>query len=412
MDRALDPGASGARALTPGYSASRNRKPKQGHSVRGSSPAGQDPVHSLSPQLLALHLRPIKRRGKTADRSWHRRSKVSLCISKDFPWEVILKHLEQRPQSLILMQMVDKNLNQVLRTSHDLWKRVYTRHFHYKAYMARRVDDPLFPGLKLWKNGLTGVPYHTGPLPAEGVPGSRAEGEALSFTPAFRDSFTSYARRWLALLHGRRCGMCGCRFRHEVYWSLRMRLCKLCVAQNCVSSWELHTAYGLDYATVLRNVAGKVFYFNTVLQQGEDRVAFHAAKPSDLREKRSQLMFWRPHMQRLYDLPSLRVLQTEKRRQALFLCSVVRRRWMRSLRVLFAGKHALKAIDCLLSTAYRNEKKRIMTPYGKAVPKGGPDWAFPELPLCGHTRHFTLTGETQQAMSRRLYAFEDHCVAN
>ena len=63
--------------------------------------------------------------------------------------------------------------------------------------------------------------------------------------PTFNDFFTSNVRR------ATRCSMCGCRYRHEPYWSLRMRVCRLCMEANTVSSEELCFKYWVDYSDLI-----------------------------------------------------------------------------------------------------------------------------------------------------------------
>ncbi len=349
------------------------------------------------PGRLAVSARRVRRRSPARDRSWQRRHKVPSCLSKDFPWEVVLRFLQDHPRSLILLQMVDRNLRSVLSTDHLLWARIYKRHFYYKAFMSVRVRDPRFPALSLYKEGLTGVPHHTGGVPGDADPACN--------TPEFRERFTAYARQWYALYYGTRCGVCGCRWRHDVYWALRMRVCKLCMAQNSISDSELFDRYGLAYSEIHSAIKGRVFYYQLACTATEDRMAHHTARPSDLRDRRTQHMFWLPHLSALFDLESHRRAQEGRRAAAAVLCGYVRKAWVFRLRVTLSG---LKSIDCLLLEAYRNEKRRLLVQV--SAPKGGPEWAFPD-PRSSRSRHAWRTGETDHAFFRRFYEFSDYCVA-
>ena len=114
------------------------------------------------------------------------------------------------PCSLIILQLVDKNLWAVQRDNHSLWIAIYKKHFNYKAFMNRLVRDQLYPCLKLYKEAVRGVPHHTCPLQGD----SERDWDGLD--PGVSD---------YALLHGIQYWMCWRRYRHEVYWSLRMRVC-------------------------------------------------------------------------------------------------------------------------------------------------------------------------------------------
>ena len=345
---------------------------------------------------LVVSARRIKRRAPARERCWQRRNKVSSCLSKDFPWEIVLRFLQDHPRSLILLQMVDRNLRHVITRDHLFWAGIYKRHFYYKAFMSVKVNDPRFPMLRLYKEGLTGVPHHTGGVPGDADPAYN--------TPEFKERFTAFARQWYALYHGTRCGLCGCRFRHDVYWSLQMRVCKLCVAQHSISDGELFERYGIAYSEILPVIQGRVFYYQLSATAHEDRMAFHTARPQDLRDRRTQHMFWLPHIASLFDLPAQREAQAGRRKAAALLCGYVRKNWVFRQRVALSG---LKSIDCLLLEAYRNEKRRRML--DATVAKGGPEWAFGN-PLHFMSRHTSRTGEPEHVFFRRFYEFSDFVV--
>jgi hypothetical protein len=133
-----------------------------------------------------------KKRAK--GREWKKRPKVHSNISKDFPWEVVLRFL-QHPRSLIMLQMVDKNLYHLIKRDHKLWLSIFKREIFNQAYCVRTIKDPLFPELRLLKSHLHGFPVYAGPMD--------------NLTP----NFSNYVRRVFALQHGTRCGMCGCRYK-------------------------------------------------------------------------------------------------------------------------------------------------------------------------------------------------------
>jgi hypothetical protein len=109
---------------------------------------------------------PMRRRKPPRTREWKRRDKVSACTSANFPWETVFLWLfSKSPRSLVMLQMVDKNLRALLAQEQTIWVRVYRRYLmSFTAYLTTKVPSPKYPGLSLYKNGLTGIPVHTGKI--------------------------------------------------------------------------------------------------------------------------------------------------------------------------------------------------------------------------------------------------------
>ena len=363
----------------------------------GQDPLGQDPLRGVM-EAVEGKARPLRRNKQARDRTWRNRHKVSACTSALFPWEVVVGHLSRHPRSLILMQMVNRPLRQLLASSHAFWQGVYKRNFFYKAYLTKQVRDPRFPQLKLWKNGPLELAYYIGPLHVDpGVP-------AVDLPP--KEVLTGYIRKWFALKHGTRCGLCGCRYRHDVHWSLGRRVCRLCIAGNVVGASELHGTYGLDYSLISKRVARRVWYFSEAPHPGEDKMPWTAVKAGDARAP--QLLFWRPHLEAIFDLPACRREQARRRDAAGLLASVVRRSWLFRTRV-WLEQHARRSIDCFLVRVNRNERVRCLAPYASfKSATGGPHWAFPEARE--HTRYMARTGESVVTLYRRMGDHEDWCV--
>lgn len=347
-------------------------------------------------------MRPLKRR-RGRDRKWAARHKVSACTAVNFPWEVVMGFVSDHSRSVILMQMVSKGLRQTLLSDHFFWQRLYSRDFHVKAYLCQRVRDPRFPELKLWKVDLTSLARYIGPLHVD------ANSKEEILPP--KEALTAYIRKWFALQHGPRCGVCGCRHRHEPYWSLGMRVCKLCMAENSLSAYEMSRDYGLEYTEVAARARHRIWYYSIPMGLGEDRVPFHSVHPSHFRAHTQTYMFWRPHLALHYNLPALKSSQRERRRAAEFLVARVRRKWLERVRVDLA-LHSRCSIDWFLIAAFRNEKTLLADPYRKPGMVGkafGMDWAFPEQRKA--SRHTALTGESVEVVVGRLCTNEDSCVA-
>lgn len=339
-----------------------------------------------------------KRRNK--DRQWRNRQKVSSNLSKDFPWEVVLRFLKGHSRSLILLQMVDKNLRHLITTDHTLWLDIFKREIKSHAYCVRSIKDPIYRDLKLWKPHLTGLPVYSGPLPGDS--------DASSLKPGFETSFSSYVRRVFALKHGTRCGMCGCRYRHEPYWSLRMRVCRLCMENNSISGVMLNKKYGVDFSDLLVKFPGKFFYYNCGGSSSDDRMSFHGMSRADLNN--TNYAFWLPHLKKLLDFPALYQHQLERKQAGVLLSNAIKRRWLMAQQNLYVTRKASYSIDCLLVSLYRNEKKRFEKPYGVYVTAGGPTWAFPEHPRGGLHKVTVKSGMRITLYFGMIAEFEDFVV--
>ena len=285
-----------------------------------------------------------------------------------------MSHLKHHARSLILLQMVDKNLHHLISTDHAFWLEKFKRCLSNKAFCVQEVKDPLYPALRLWKSHLHGIPVHHGVLRGD------HDDKTLGF--AFDTCFTSYVRRAFALVNGTRCGMCGCRYRHDLYWSLRMRVCRLCMEANTVSSAELFHKYGVDYSDLIVKITGKVFYFTACNSGKDDRVALHSSQGADVGLRNFTYLFWKPHLVNFLDLPALCQQQTCRREAAVTLSVMIQRRWILQQRFDFADKPH-NSIDCLLLVLRRNERKRVTHRYGVRNIDGGPSWSFPDRPRCG-----------------------------
>lgn len=343
-------------------------------------------------------MRPMEPKKRNRDRQWRHRPKVSSNLSKDFPWEVVLRFLNSHSRSLILLQMVDKNLNHLISTDTRLWLSKFNKEIKHTAYCVRSTHDPLYPNLRMWKPHLTGMPVYIGPL--------RGDPDDATLGFAFDACFSSYVRRVYALKHGTRCGMCGCRHRHDPYWSLRMRVCRLCMEGNTISGEMLSSKYGVDYSDMLVKHKGKFFFFSTSVAN-DDRVSVHGMTHSDIQARNSTYMFWLPHLRKFLDLPALCQQQTDRRQAAGLLSSAVKRRWVALQRNIYGTVKSHYSVDCLLLNLYRNEKKRLTHIICNFSPLGGIYWSF----LTRGVSKFTLrSGESNSLFNRLVVDFEDSVI--
>jgi hypothetical protein len=352
----------------------------------------------------------MKRRKPPRTREWKRRDKVSACTSTNFPWELVFQILfAESPRSLILLQMVCKSLRLTLAAERLLWERVFKKFLFYTSYNTVKVYSSEYPFLSLYKPGLVGVAVHMGRL--------RTDPDGGSLVPEFDESFCAYTRKAFALTLVDRCGLCGCRHRHEAYWSLGMRVCKLCMSENTISNWELVDKYGVHYYDIIRGITGKVFYFCIQATLGESRLPFNTAMDFHVIGKRHLLMFWRPHLEKLLDLPKLYQEQKQRKACVVFLCAILRRMRVYNIRREH-GKHPLRSGDCLVMKLFQEERRRVCCPYLSkwanpnvgGVRPGDGSWAFWEPPVCGKTRHHHRHGERKEALATHIDNWEDIVV--
>lgn len=359
-------------------------------------------VQDRRPPLLA----PMRPHKMQRGRRWACRDKVSACLVANFPWEIVFKHLMWHPRSLILMQMVDKNLSHAIRSNDALWRSVFRSHVYRTAHAVVEVRQIAYPGLRLYKCGVTGVAVHMGCI--RGDP----DDHALPF--GFDAVFSAYVRKAFALLYGQRCGLCGCRWHHEPYWSLGMRVCRLCVSGNVVSGWELFDTYGVHFYDIIKQIGGRVFYFMQQCGVGQDKTPAFRVRPIDLIQKMSVWVFWRPHLEKCLDLPALYKQQQAKRSAALLLCAVVRRSRVLGLRREFGyyGRHGRRSFDCLMMALYKEERRREVAQDASRlslstyVPGGG-DWAFNGTGRLGRSRHEHFHRESKYVLATALFRHED-----
>jgi hypothetical protein len=290
-----------------------------------------------------------------------------------------------------------------------LWTRVFKRYIYFTAYNCVKVPSGQYPGLNLYKPGLAGIPVHMGKL--------RTDADGASLPPEFDASFNAYTRKAFALKMVDRCGLCGCRHRHEAYWSLGMRVCRLCMAENTVSCWELVDKYGVHFYDIMRDITGKVFYFSLPSLLAQYRLSFHAGQSFQVSDKCDLLMFWRPHLEKVLDLPALYQEQRRRRASAQFLCGVLRRKRVHALRVEHSA-HPLRSVDRLVFTLFKEERKRVCAPYVSKWANPGPyarpgdgSWAFWETPVSGKTRHRLRHGEDPSGLSMHINKWEDVVVS-
>jgi hypothetical protein len=308
---------------------------------------------------------PLKRRNVAKIRRWPHKKKVSSNISKEFPWEVIVSYLKNSVsgiQALVRLQMVDKNLRQVLRSNRSLWRDIFKTHVYMRqmTLLVGVVKDWRYPLLHLHYSPKHSVPVHAGLIPGD---------DFYSDTDERNEQFCNYVRKAVALKFGKRCGMCGARHRHDIVWGLGMRVCKLCVAANSISAVSLFYDYGIHFMDFIRNHYSNVFYFELNTHENGNILSYYdmpGFKDSGLLSnyKGTMKMVWLPHLRQCMNLQETRESHAERKHAAQYLTSLVRRRYLLNFRERMARRKR-PSIDGILIFLNMNEKKRLIHPYGK-----------------------------------------------
>ena len=163
-------------------------------------------------------------------------------------------------------------------------------------------------------------------------------------------------RRIICLQYTRRCGLCGTsKHENKPYWNLGMRLCKYCLQDNLVSHlvledrywihvWARPHGFSANDSSFVRKVIGKVWFFkeiSTPRQRTE-----YTCDPTDFlavygTKSRTTWFFWRPHLEKLMDLPKLEEEAVIKRQAAALIRGYARR--SATLRILCASGGCVSA---------------------------------------------------------------------
>lgn len=148
----------------------------------------------------------------------------------------------------------------------------------------------------------------------------------------------------MRLSYSRQCDMCHSRKFQSVDNKLKMRLCWLCKQDNYISNWKLYYEYGISAHDVVHGY-GRFIRYSPLHKFKHNEEETHAVY-SDF--AKFIMMFWKPDLEKCYDLPFHRLKQRQRLVSINVLVAVFRRHYAR-------GKDYL----CLRL----NEMRRIMTPY-------------------------------------------------
>lgn len=196
------------------------------------------------------------------------------------------------------------------------------------------------------------------------------------------------------------------RYRHEPYWSLRMRVCRLCVEANTLSADELHRKYGVDYSDYVCDFKNKVFVFTLNTPSKDDRLSIYYKESGP---RQTIYLFWKPHLEKFLDLPALCQQQKRRKAAAVTLSAVLSRRYILHMRLIYGGRLQHHSIDSLLLALRRNERARHPHCFNDAC-LGGPFWAFTERSHKGQCKFTARSGKPVVTFNAAMQGLVDSVV--
>ena len=138
----------------------------------------------------------------------------------------------------------------------------------------------------------------------------------------------------LRLCYGLRCEVCHCRFHHHVNQHLKKRICTQCKQDNFISNRVLYFRYGLNASEIVSEFGHLLCYtglhsysrtnelFEMSRQEIDMEVLHNATKNS--KHTRSLMFFWKPDLERIFDLERERKRQITRVNAAKLLSARVR----------------------------------------------------------------------------------------
>jgi len=241
-----------------------------------------------------------------------KRNKVSGKLPAE-AWAAVALHLASNPRKVFMLVCAVRGLDWWLGT--EWWSKYWAKH---QEYIRHRGWTPhWFLRYRAWRH-LRPVQY----------------------------------RPLLRLVYSLRCDFCGCRFHHGINHHLMVRICTTCSQDRFVSNAVLYVRYGISTAKLLEEWGAFVSYRPVGTYRTVRELKPYTRDAIDLEAcNNKRVFFWRPDVDRLYDLSRCEAEQAAKLLQINRLKACLKRLFIRILPPRYMVEHA-----------FRNEMRRSKEP--------------------------------------------------
>ena len=156
----------------------------------------------------------------------------------------------------------------------------------------------------------------------------------------------------LRLVYGLFCNCCGRRYNHQIIHQMKMRICAECRQEQYISNAVLYFEYGISFSDLIDRWQLFLRYL-PVHDYRPSEIATLSRNAIDVMPSctREVVFFWLPDLKSLFDMPALRVQQTERVAKINLLKAVFKRAYASKL----LPRHKVEAL-------HANELKRIKKP--------------------------------------------------
>lgn len=166
----------------------------------------------------------------------------------------------------------------------------------------------------------------------------------------------------LRLVYGMFCSQCGCRFHHTIFEPYKMRVCKECLREKHISNAVLWHDYGIALEEISLHFRNHVRYLG-VRQWSLKDIKRYSTSERDIKSIGKLVFFWKPDIERLFDLVSRRV------QHMVCLQSIS------TLKAVFQRKYTeLQRGRYLLEKLHDNEVNRLIKPITYQRALAGTNW--------------------------------------
>lgn len=166
----------------------------------------------------------------------------------------------------------------------------------------------------------------------------------------------------LRLIYGMFCSQCGCRFHHTIFETYKMRVCKECLREKHISNVVLWHEYGIALEEISLYFRNHVRYLG-VKQWSLKYIRRYSSNERDIKSIGKLAFFWKPDLERLFDMPARKAQHIANMRKISILKAVFQRKFVELQR----GRY-------LLEKLHDNEVNRLVKPITYQRALAGTNW--------------------------------------